>query len=223
MASLALLKRRITRALVREDIDPEEIGEWVSSATTRINRELRVTEMLRHKVLPLTGPTFTAPPDYLHHSELRLGVNPVEGTIRQGASRGALIYSSPAELAAHAARPSYGGEAPGYFTTHGREFEIVPWAVTSGSLQASLWYFGKLTPLVRDTDTNPVLEEYGDLYLTAALIYGHRFYLENDAALIKDGLVSQEIGAWNEKFQDAKYGDGPLVARPSRKLGGRFS
>jgi hypothetical protein len=223
MASLALLKRRITRALVRDDIDAEEMTAWVASATGRINRELRVRENLRHKVLPLVGSTFRAPADYLHHHDIRVAVNPAAGDIRVGNSRGSLVYVPPAEFSALSGSPSYAGEAPGCFTTHGSEFEITPWAVPSGTLQVSLWYFGKLAPLVADEDTNEVLEEYQDLYLSAALIYGHRFYLENDASLIKDGLVAQEIATLNDKFTDAKYGDGPLVARPARKMGGRFS
>jgi hypothetical protein len=223
MASLALLQRRITRALVREDIEAEEMTAWVASAATRINRELRVKENLRHKVLPLTANKFQMPPDYLHHHDIRLAANPTGGAIDVGFSRGALAYVPPAEFSALSGGAYYPGQRPGVFTTHGSEFEIAPWVVTPGALQISLWYFAKLTPLVNPTDTNDVLENFQDLYLSAALIYGHRFYLEDDKALIKDGLVTQEIRVLNENFTDAKFGDGPLIARPTRKIGGRYS
>lgn len=222
MADRALLKRRITRALVRDDIDAEELDAWVDSATARLNRSLRISEMLTHRILPLTGASFSAPSDFLEPRELRVATNP-DGAVALGSVRGPLIYSPPSEMAAYANAEYRGGELPGYFTTRGTEIEIIPWAVPSGDYQVSLWYFAKIPALTTDVSTNVILENYQDLYLSAALIYGHRFFLETESSVLKDGLVAQECAELNDRFKDAKYGDGPLVARAPRKMGGRFS
>jgi hypothetical protein len=215
----ATLAARVTRALARDDNDPEEVKAWVRSATARINRDLRVKEMLTHRVLPLTAARFNVPADFLSANEVRLASNPV-GEVRQGVSRGPLLYVSPAELATLAAA-TWAPDSPGYYTTHGDEIEIAPYSTTTA--QISLWYFAKLKAPQADADTNAILENYEDLYLSAALIFGHRFWLERDEALVREGMVTQEIARLNEAFQDAKYGDGPLVMRPARRMGGRYS
>jgi hypothetical protein len=214
----ATLTARAVRALARDDNDPEEVKAWVRSATARLNRDLRIKEMLAHRVLPLTAARFDAPPDFLQANEVRLTGNP-SGQVREGSTMGPLLYVSPAELATMAARWAWG--APGYYTTHGSEIEVAPFTVPSA--QISLWYFAKLKAPQDDAETNSVLENFEDLYLSAVLIFGHRFWLERDEALVREGLVTQEIGRLNEAFQEAKYGDGPLVMRPARRIGGRYS
>jgi hypothetical protein len=127
-------------------------------------------------------------------------------------------------MAQYGSRPAVAGEAPGYFTTYGRTFQIVPWAVPVGDYQVSLWYFAKIPELgLEDTATNWFLEDFEDLFMNAALIYGHRHYFEDDRALLKEGLVSSEISRLNARYEDAKFGEGPLVMAPSRKMGGRRS
>jgi hypothetical protein len=222
MASLALLQRRVTRALVREDIDPEEMAAWVASGEARLNRELRIRENLRFAALPVAAGAFVAPLDMLHPYDLRLTAAPAAGAPPLGPSRGSLEYVAPSEFSDLLAAPA-GHSAPGFYTTHGEGFALAPWNASSAGLQAALWYFGRVTPLLNPTDTSAVLENYPDLYLSAVLIYGLRFYLEDDKALLKEGLVAQEIATLNDKFKDAKYGDGPLTARPARKIGGRHS
>lgn len=216
----ATLAARVTRALARDDNDPEEVQAWVRSATARLNRDLRISEMLTHRILALTGPRFPVPADYLEAQEIRVTSNP-GGEVREGTSRGALVYASPAEIATLAAVARITPEAPGYFTTHGAEIEIAPFSATS--LQISLWYFAKLKAPQAGAETNAVLENFEDLYLSAALIFGHRFWLERDEALVREGLVTQEIQRLNDAFQDAKYSGGRLVMRPARRIGGRYS
>jgi hypothetical protein len=216
----ATLAARVTRALARDDNDPEEVQAWVRSATARLNRDLRVSEMLTHRILALQGPRFPVPADYLEAQEIRVTSNP-GGAVQEGVSRGALVYASPAEIATLAAVARITPDAPGYFTTHGAEIEIAPF--TASSLQISLWYFAKIKAPQAGAETNAILENFEDLYLSAALIYGFRFWLERDEALVREGLVTQEIQRLNDAFQDAKYSGGRLVMRPARRIGGRYS
>jgi hypothetical protein len=216
----ATLTARVVRALARDDNDPAEVQAWVRSATARINRDLRVSEMLSHRILALTAARFAVPSDFLQAQEIRLTADP-GGTVREGASRGALIYTPPAELATRAAATVQAPGAPGYFTSHGAELEIAPFS--GRSLQISLWYYAKLKAPQAGAETNAILENFEDLYLSATKIYGHRFWLERDEALVCEGLVTQEIQRLNEAHQEAKYGDGPLVMKPARRMGGRYS
>lgn len=217
---LASLKRRVTRALVRDDIDPEELSAWVRSATKRLDRDLRVKENLSHRVLPLTTARFAAPSDFLEVREISLHANPA-GAINQGRALGPLQWAAPAEIQAMAAAYTGAPGVPGYFTVRGNEIEVSPFV--GSNAQISLWYFAKLKPLAKPEDTNPALEEFEELYLGLTMVFGHRFYLEKDEALVREGLASQEISRLNEAFEAAKYGDGPLTVRPPQRIGGRFS
>jgi len=211
----AELSARAMSALVRvpEDHPAGEVDSWIRRATQRINSELRVGEMVVTVEIPLAGRFLQLPADFLHANSLRLNPN-----------KGPLIYSTPAELAAYAAKPALAGQLPGYFTTRGRQLEIVPWAVPSSEYKAELAYFAKVPKLGdADASSNWLLEDHEDLFLNAVLIFGHRFWMEDDRALLKDGLVAQEIVRLNDRFSDAKYGDGPLVMPPPRKMGGRHS
>lgn len=215
----ATLTGSVSRALARDDIDPADLASWVRSATARLNRDLRIAEMLVHRVLPLTATRFPVPVDFLHVHEITLARNPA-GAIVQGSSLGPLIYAPPDEISAMSALSRRPPNVPGYYTKHGKEIEVAPFTGTAA--QISLWYFGKIKPLAEAADTNPILEEFEDLYLSAALIFGHRFYLERDEALVREGLVVQEISRLNDAFREAKYGDGPLVMRPAPAIGGRY-
>lgn len=211
----AELATRTLSALVRisEDHPPGEVDSWIRKATQRINSELRVGEMVTTTEIPLAGRFLTVPDDFLHPTSVRLSPN-----------AGPLIYATPAELAAFAARPALASTVPGYFTTRGRQIEIVPWAVPLDTYKVELAYFAKV-PKLGDLDesTNWLLDDHEDLFQNAVLIYGHRFWMEDDRALLKDGLVAQEIARLNDKYQEAKYGDGPLVMPPPRRMGGRHS
>ena len=214
MSSFALLKRRVARALVREDIDAEEMAAWVSSATSRLNEELRLNDQLVRATLPLTSRTVVVPPDFIAVKSLRLA------GLEFGSVAGPMIYAAPEALASMAHAEGYGG--PGYYTTYGRVLEIAPFTA-DGRKSLDLWYYGSIRDLVDDADTNFVLEKYPDLYLNAVCAFGHRFYLENDFAQAKEGYVALEIARLMERKDAEKYGDGPLIARPTRKMGGRHS
>jgi hypothetical protein len=210
----AELSTRAVSALVRDagDHPSGEVDSWIRRATQRVNSELRVAEMVTTTEIPLAGRFVTVPDDFLHATDVRLG------------SRGPLIYTPPASMAAYAAKYTLANEVPGYFTTRGKQLEITPWAFSPDTYKVELSYFAKIPPLGDASDTtNWLLQDHEDLFLNAVLIYGHRFWMEDDRALLKDGLVAQEIARLNDAYQNAKYGDGPLVMTPPRKLGGRRS
>lgn len=214
MASRASLVGRVTRALVREDIDPDDMAGWIDSATARLNQELRINDMLVRASLPLTSANPQTPPDFIAVKTLRL-----TGSAQFGTPKGPLIYATPEHIAAMASRWPHC--YPGYYASFGRELEVAPFRAASG-VNLDLWYYAALNDLAADADTNLALEKYPDLYLNAVCIYGHRFYLEMDQALMRDGLVTAEIQRLNDRKDAEKYGDGPLMMQPAPAIGRRF-
>lgn len=222
MPSRAEFVSLVALALARDEIPDAVMASWLRKAAKRINEELRVGEMLKHKVLPVSGTSFVLPTDFIRARDVRLGAD-TGVQIALGSSKGALVYCTPAAMATMQANRPAPGSAPGYYTVNGRQMDLSPFGAGQ-TYQIALWYFAAFPDLGADASaTNALTEQFEDLFLNAVLIFGHRHYFEDDRALLKDGLVQQEIARLNLAFEEAKYGDGPLVMQPSRKMGGRFS
>lgn len=197
---------------------------WITATTTKINVILRHRRMLKHKVLPVTSNVIAAPLDFIEAETARVNKDPIGGPITPGASVGELLYAPPSEIIGMASHVDPSRRSPMYFTTHGMQFELAPWrGDTGGGFQFDLWYYAKIELSKTDDATNFFLEEFPHVYLNGVMAYGHRFLLEHDIALGYEGLFAADIDQINSAEKMAKFGNGPLVVTPARRMGGRFS
>lgn len=217
------LRTAVLDALNRKDLSAVA-NTWILSATTRISTVLRHRQMERHKVLAVQANAFPLPLDFIEAKSVRVNVDPGTGPIEPGAPRGALLYAPPDEISDLARQAVYDRlRGPQYFTTHGLQMELAPWA-NAGTYQIDLWYYAKLAALNADTDTNFFLTDYPHVYLNSCMAFGHRFMLEQDTAVGYEALMLQEIQAINDSEDMARVGRGALIVRPPRRrIGGRFS
>lgn len=222
MGSRADLIQAVADAINREDVIENGIAaRWVKKATARLNQELRILEMTRHVVMPISSPKFVVPVDYVAVHAMKLNSAPTAGAVL-GSNVDNLIYQPPFEISQHRF-PGCNDRRPKYYTVHGREFEFAPF-VTGQQFQIDLRYYAELTALSSDTDTNYILEKFPDLYEKAMLVYGFRHTMEFDASDKMAMDVSNEIAMLNTRKENQKYGDGPLIIPPAaHRLGGRHS
>lgn len=213
---------------VLDDIDRPELTDkavrWVRYAEARFNEVLRVRDMLTRAVLPVTGPRFRLPDNYIAMEEVGVNRDVIGGQLQAGISRGDMLYASPSQIREMASEARWHTlPYPGIYTVHGKEIELAPWRASAIGFQIELLYFRKIPALATDDSTNWLLEGYEELYANCVKIFGHRHLLENDRANEYETIIAGQIQIMNDRYQGEKFGSAQLVARPARKLGGRHS
>lgn len=211
--TLKLLKSRVMRALVRDEIEDEDLMAWVASATVRLSQELRVADMMTRATIPLSKDTFFLPPDYTALKTVRL--TDLDGRVLTGE----LLYADPSTM--DFSPNSRVSGLPQYYTLYGREIAISPFTITNCKLD--IRYFREVPPLLNDTDTNFVLDRYPDTYFNLTMAAGHKHYFEENMASARLADALLEVERANTRYENDRFGDGPLVQRPARKMGGRHS
>lgn len=216
------LRDALRGALVRQDLTDPVLDSWINSTTTRINTVLRHRRMIKHKVMDVTSRTFSTPSDFIEARNVRINSGDDSGSIDPGANRGELLYAPPSEIAEMAAASWVLNCGPRYFTMHGFDMELAPWRA-SASYQIEMWYYAELSLPPDILGTNFFLDKYPHIYLNGAITFAHRFELEEERALGYEALFLAEIQAINDAEKNAEVGNGPLIVRPNRRIGGRYS
>lgn len=209
------LRTAVLDALNRKDLSAVA-NTWITSATTRINTMLRHRQQMTHFTGVVTAGTFALPANFIEAHSVAVNTT-------GGAARGPLQYVPPADLSTMAESAAYNGAncTPAWFTVHGLNMELAPYR--TGTYNLDMWYFAKLAQFVTDTDTNFFLTDYPHVYLNACMAFGHRFMLEMDAAMGYEQLFAAEVLGINDAEENARIGRGPLIVRPTRRVGGRNS
>jgi hypothetical protein len=209
------LKAAVLDVLVRQDLSGKPIVDtWVTAATNRLNEELLVNEMLTRVTSTVTDRSMKFPPDFISVKSMRISGGDF------GPIRGTLAYQPPDEIENIMA--DWCHDYPGYYTTYGREFELAPYRAGS-TLNVDLWYYGEIFTPIADTDTNVILTKYPQLYINFTASYGHKYLLEMNEATSREADAIAEMQRLMQRKEAEKYGDGPLIVRPTRRIGGRFS
>jgi hypothetical protein len=213
------LKSAVLDTLVRQDLSGRPIVDtWVQAATARLNQELLLNAQVARASLVSTGRLVELPADFISAKSVRV----TNGAF--GAVKGNLEYQPPEEINDMAVI-AMGGHVcglPMFYTTIGQRMELAPWRAGS-NFNIELWYYRLFPDLVTDEDTNFILNQYPQLYLNLTCSMGHQFLLENDNAMSREAMAMAEIQRLMMRKDAEKYGDGPLIVRPTRRIGGRFS
>jgi hypothetical protein len=211
------LKAVVLDTLVRKDLTGNPVVDsWVEAATSRLNEDLLVKEMLTRVTRTVTQKNILFPPDFISVKTMRI----TSGDF--GTAREALSYLPPEEVANITAYDCHDNQYPAYFTTFGKEFELVPYRAGT-TFNLDLWYYGEILPMVSDTETNAILTKYPQLYVNLTCSIGHQYLLETENAMSREAMAMAEIQRIMTRKEAEKYGDGPLILRPTRRIGGRFS
>jgi hypothetical protein len=217
-------------AQVLSDINREDKADllpgWLVSAESRINLALRDERMVKHAILPIEDYVFPLPADFLEHKsiELRQGV---DGPVAPGARLGPLKYIPSDQLDQGKAELPYPGVRPAWFTVRGKQIEIGAWnkPIVAGAagFQIDMWYYAKLAALVVDESSNWFSDDFPHIYQDMIKFFAYRNLQEYDTADKHLAMATTEIGIINDASKKMQQGSGPLIMRPARRIGGRYS
>lgn len=183
------LKDRVKAYLHRTNLDADIPG-FIELARSRINRDLRVREMMVLTDLTPTENPFTLPADFLEARELYY---------TQGTQRVSLRLTSRWQLAQYAG----GSNNPRFYSIDGLQGETAPGGVGT---DFKFLYYAALPAFVDDVDTNEVLTRYPSIYLYGALLEAHSYEQDSELQGKATEVFVSEVGVANAQAAEAEAG-----------------
>lgn len=192
------LKTSIANYLGRSDLT-SQIPDFITLAELRLNRDLRIRQMLKTATATMTAGDSTVglPSDFLEMRDIF-----VEATPRISVS-----YISPSAFTRNARATDSG--RPVFYTMRGAEFEFAPVPDTDYTLQ--MIYYAKQTSLSDSNPSNAFMANCPDALLYGALGEAEP-YLMNDARIpVWAQFYQNAIERLNDSDQESEYAGVPLT------------
>ncbi len=196
--SYADLQATIASYLARSDLT-SQIPDFISLAELRLQRDLRIRQMLVVATATVTGGDAKVglPSDFLQMREMHLDTNPVQS----------LTYMNPATFYSDT-RSSQSGR-PKFYTVLAAEFQFSP--TPDSNYTAQMLYYAKPAALSSTNPSNVFLAYAPDALLYAALGEAEP-YLMNDARLQTwAALYQRAIEAISTADDNGEYGGQPMA------------
>lgn len=194
------LKTTIANYLGRSDLTTQ-IPDFIRLAETRLQRELRIRQMLKSATATMTGGDSTVglPSDFLEMRDLYIAGNP----------RATLNYLSPSAFSRDARADESG--KPFYYTIIGSEMKFAP--VPDGNYTLEMLYYTKPPVLSDSNSSNVFLANCPDALLYGSLAQAEP-YLMNDARIaIWAGLYDSCIELIKTSDDSSEYNGVPLTMK----------
>jgi len=191
------LKTSVANYLGRSDLT-SQIPDFISLAEIRLNRSIRIRQMLKTATATTTGgdPTVGLPSDFLEIRDLHVSGNP----------RSPLTYMSPSAFSRDARADESG--KPVFYTMRGAEFELAP--IPNTTYTISMLYYAKPTALSDANTSNVFMANCADALLYGALLEAEP-YLMNDARLqVWSSLYNNAVASLNDSDDASEYSGVPL-------------
>ena len=189
----AELQQAVANYMHRIDL-AADIPGFIELARQRINRDLRVREMIKQAtVTPTTNP-FPVESDFLEMRDIFY-------TTANGGFRLALQLVGRRQLDMR--KDNSDQAQPGFYSIDGLNLETAPGGI---GIEFTEIYYAKEAELVNDTDTNLTLDSYTPIWLYASLIEGHTF--AQDLDLMSDAMqkYTGEVQQANDKSAESESG-----------------
>lgn len=193
------LKTAIANYAHRSDLT-DMMSTFVSLASSRINKMLRVKEMEERATDSISSSPHPTPNDMIEMRNFQ---------ITNGGNREALRYLTPEQIDAEYG--SAGSGLPRAYTVFDSQIELGP--TPDGTYAAEMYYIAKVSALSADSDTNDVLTYYPEIYLYASLMEAAIYTEDDELAQKWLGLFEQEVYRANEATKRARYSGNSLQVR----------
>lgn len=192
------LKTSVANYLGRSDLT-SQIPDFISLAEIRLNRVLRIRQMLETATASTTGGDATVglPSDFLQIRDLFIVGNP----------RTSLSFLSPSAFSRDA-RADQSGK-PVFYTMNGAEFVLAPLPDTNYTI--SMLYYAKPTALSDATPSNVFMANAADCLLYGALIEAEPFLMNDARMAVWSSLFANSIQSLNDSDDASEYSGVPLT------------
>jgi hypothetical protein len=198
LANYSDLKTTVANYLGRSDLT-SQIPDFISLAEIRLNRSLRIRQMLQNATAQTTGGDATVglPSDFLELRDIYIAGNP----------RITLSYLSPSAFSRDARADQSG--RPVFYTLTGAEFVLAPLPDTNYTL--TMLYFAKPTALSDANPSNVFMANAADALLYGALVEAEP-YLMNDARIqVWSSYYQNALDSLNVADESSAYSGVPLT------------
>jgi hypothetical protein len=193
------LKTAVADWLNRDDLT-SVIPTFIDLAHAKLNRRLRVREMIQRSTASITDQFSNLPSDFLELRNIQLNV-----TIPKSLEYVTIEQMDQERGLGNTARE------PAYYTLMGSTIEVFPTPDQSYTLE--LAYYQDIPTMSADTDTNWLLTKAPDVYLYGALLQAAPYLKDAEETglwlqahdMVVDELEKEDLGA--------RYGASTLKAR----------
>lgn len=194
------LKTSVANYLARTDLT-DQIPDFISLAELRMQRELRIRQMLASTTLVTVSGTKTVslPNDFIEVRDFVVDGNPAQP----------LNYFAPAALSRNS-RTTQSGK-PLDYTILASAFQLSP--IPDGVYNLGLLYYAKPTPLSDANTSNVFLANVPDMLLYASLLEAEP-YLMNDARVATwVALYERASSSVTKSDESGQYSGVPLAIK----------
>jgi len=197
------LVSKVALWLDRDDLT-DRIPDFVALLEARLNRLLRTLnqEQTATWVIPAGG--YALPDSYRKMRSVRIA----------GQGHASLTQMSPQQVEQQFA--GYSGLPLAYYETN-RVLFIAP---SNGDTTVDAIYLSRVTPLTPDNDSNWVLEEHADCYLTGTLLEAAIYIRDEQAIALLSTRLDGIIAEMQQMSRADQYGGGPLIPGGMKQVRG---
>ena len=194
-ASYSDLKTKVASYLARSDLT-DQVPDFITLAEFRLNRELRIRQMLKVATTTTTDALIGLPVDFLEMRDIHLVTNPIA----------ALDYKTPNAFYKDSVVTQTG--KPKIYTVLASEFQLGPYPDSEYTIQ--MLYYAKPTALSDTNPSNVWLAIAPDALLYAALGEAEP-YLMNDARLATwAAMYDRAINSLNVADHSSEHSGQPI-------------
>jgi hypothetical protein len=191
IANLSELRTQVASWVNRTDLTTAQLNQFVSAAESDIRNDVEVREGQITVSGSISSGTFSAPTGFLYAR-----VVTVDDHVLNYLAPSAYMQKVDEEY------------TTGYYTIENETFKVL------GGVSYELTYYGTLSALAADADTNWLLENAPNVYLWAACKYASVFLRDTEGAAGFHSLYREAVNRLNAMEMRAKFG-GDLVVRPA--------
>ena len=194
------LKSAVADWLNRDDLTAV-IPTFIDLAHARLNRKLRVSDMIVRSTANLTTQYTARPNGFLEMRNIQLNVSVPKP----------LEYLTPEQLDQERKFGNDTAGEPVYYTMIGDLIEVYPTPDTTYEMELA-WY-KEMTAMSADSDTNWLLTKAPDTYLYGALIQSAPYLKDDQRALVWLQMHDAALEELRMEDERARFGGGTIKAR----------
>ena len=191
------LKTSVANYLGRSDLTAQ-IPDFITLAEYRLQRNLRIRQMLKTATASTTGGDNTVglPSDFLELRDIYIDARP----------RFTLSYLSPSAFSRDARAAESG--RPNFYTLRAAEFELAP--IPDSNYSLVMLYFAKPEVLSDSNASNVFLANAPDALLYGALLEAEPYLMNDSRIAIWSNFYNSALESLNISDESSEYSGVPL-------------